>query len=173
LLALFVLVKIIGFMGSRKPKPQPAAEKETVMIEVVKKEVRQAEEAPRQEALIETPKIIAPKEAPKVTAPAAPEPEAVQNTPPPAVVQKDVNLTVRANQNSWLRVKTDGNVVFQSTLRTGAVETWLADQEIEITGRNINQLEFELNGKMIGTLGRKDRNAKKVIITKQGLSVKQ
>jgi len=179
LLVFFLLVKLIGFIGSLKPESQPAVEKETVTIEAVKKEVRKAEELPRQETRTEPPKIITPKEAPKVVAPVAPKPpeppapKPVQSTPPPAVVQKDVNLTVRANQNSWLRVKTDGNVVFQSTLRTGAVETWLADKEIEISGRNISQLEFELNGKMIGTLGRKDRNAKKVIITKQGLSVRQ
>ncbi|MCK5014442.1 MAG: DUF4115 domain-containing protein, partial [Candidatus Omnitrophica bacterium] len=87
-------------------------------------------------------------------------------------VKKEIALTVRAKQNSWLRVRTDGMIVFQSTLRLGDVETWMADDEIEISGKNINQLEFELNGKMIGTLGRKDRNAKKVVITKNGLSVK-
>jgi len=82
-----------------------------------------------------------------------------------------VTLSVRAKKKSWLRVKTDGNVVFQSALAAGAVETWRADDQIEISGRNINQLEFELNGKMIGELGRKDRGAKKVIVTKDGLKV--
>jgi len=103
----------------------------------------------------------------------APVPVTSARVTAPTAVQKSITLTIRANQNSWLQVKSDGNIVFQSTLRTGAVETWLADSEIVISGRNINQLEFELNGKMIGTLGRKDRNAKKVIITKNGLSVKQ
>lgn len=86
-------------------------------------------------------------------------------------VAKDIVLTVRAKEKSWLRVKVDGQVVFQSTLRVGAVEKWMADEKIEIAGRNINQLEFELNGKLIGTLGRKDRTAKGVVITKDGLSV--
>ncbi len=85
--------------------------------------------------------------------------------------EKNIVLTVRARKRSWLQVKVDGEVVFQSNLRMGAVETWLADNKIEISGRNINQLEFELNGKMIGTLGRKDRRARRVIITKEGLSV--
>jgi cytoskeletal protein RodZ len=178
LVALFFLFKVIGFLKNKAPKPsvkKVAVKKEVVKIEAVKKEITQQ---PRQEARQEAPKIIAPKEAPKVVAPAvAPKPIAAQPAPsalpPPAVVQKNINLTVRANQNSWLRVKTDGQVVFQSTLRTGAVETWLADNEIEISGRNINQLEFELNGKMIGTLGRKERNAKSVVVTKNGLSVKQ
>ncbi|HBR14770.1 MAG TPA: hypothetical protein DD723_04400 [Candidatus Omnitrophica bacterium] len=84
---------------------------------------------------------------------------------------KNVILTVRAKQNSWLNVKVDGAIVFQSTLKRGVVETWMANEKIEISGRNINQLEFEANGKMIGTLGRADRTAKTVIVTKDGLSV--
>jgi len=171
LLALFLLIKIIGFVASREPKP--VVKKKVVKIEAVKKEIKKVVQEPRKVIRQKPPKIIAPKEAPKVMVPLAPKPIKPVVSKPPAVVQKDVNLTVRANQNSWLRVKTDGIVVFQSTLRVGAVETWFADKEIEISGRNINRLEFELNGKMIGTLGRKDRNAKKVVITKRGLSVKQ
>lgn len=176
ILALFLLIKFIGFLGSRESKPavkQEVVKKEAVKIEAGKREIKKVVQGPRKVIRKKTPKIIAPKEAPKVMAPTIPKPLKPVISKPPAVVQKNVNLTVRANQNSWLRVKTDGIVVFQSTLRIGAVETWFADTEIEISGRNINRLEFELNGKMIGTLGRKDRNAKKVVITKSGLSVKQ
>ena len=86
---------------------------------------------------------------------------------------ENVTLTVRANKNSWLRVSADDQVVFQSTLRLGSVETWMAKDKIEISGKNINSLEFELNGKMIGSLGREDRKAKKLIVTKDGLTVTQ
>ena len=86
-------------------------------------------------------------------------------------VQKNVTLTVRAKKNSWLTVKADGEILFQSTLRAGAAETWLANDKIEISGKNIGQLEFELNGKMIGALGRADARAKAVVATKNGLSV--
>jgi len=171
LLALFLLIKIIGFLVFREPKPDN--KKEAVKIEAVKKEIKKIVQEPRKAIRQKPPKIIAPKEAPKVVVPLIPKPTKSVFSKPPVVIKKDVNLTVRANQNSWLRVKTDGIVVFQSTLKVGAVETWFADREIEISGRNINRLEFELNGKMIGTLGRKDRNAKKVVITKRGLSVKQ
>ena len=84
---------------------------------------------------------------------------------------KPVVLTVRAKKSCWLRVKADGVIVFQSKLRIGAVETWMANESIEISGRNIHQLEFELNGKMIGSLGRKDRAAKRLVVTKDGLRV--
>lgn len=171
LLTLFLLFKIIGFLTSREPKQN--AKKEVVKIEAVKKEIKKVPQKPRKKIRQQIPKIVISKKASKVLAPVVAKPVKPVVSAPPVVVQKNVNLTVRANQNSWLRVKTDGIVVFQSTLRTGAVETWFADDEIEISGRNINQLEFELNGKMIGTLGRKDRNAKKVVITKNGLSVKR
>lgn len=87
--------------------------------------------------------------------------------------KKIIDLSVRAKKNTWLQVKIDGAVVFQSILKKGVAETWSADKEIELSGRNINQLEFELNGKMLGALGREERMAKKVVFTKDGLSVKK
>jgi cytoskeletal protein RodZ len=112
-------------------------------------------------------------------APAAPTQSPSDATPSPAGSEtatqaqavKDVTLTVRATKDSWLRVMVDGNVAFQSTLKLGSVETWFADEEIVISGRNISYLEFELNGKMIGKLGRRNRKVKKVVITEDGLQV--
>jgi len=86
---------------------------------------------------------------------------------------KNVLLSVRAQKNTWLQVKVDGSTVFESILKKGVAETWVAQKEIELSGKNINQLEFEVNGKMIGSLGREDSQAKKVVITKNGLSVKE
>lgn len=185
LLVVMILVKFAALAKSWKPAvPKPMEVEAPAAVAPVKKEVKKVAEIKRTGVVPEAPKIVAPKitpgkppatEAKVQTVPAVPAPKPVKPevVAPPVVVQKNVILTVRANQNSWLRVKTDGSIVFQSTLRTGAVETWAADEEIEISGRNINQLEFELNGKMIGTLGRKDRNASKVVITASGLAVKQ
>ena len=86
---------------------------------------------------------------------------------------KNIHLSIRAKRDHWLEVKVDGQTVFRSNLKKGAVETWLANDQIEISGKNINELEFELNGKMLGSLGREERRAKKVVITKSGLSIKQ
>ncbi|MCA9401476.1 MAG: helix-turn-helix domain-containing protein [Candidatus Omnitrophica bacterium] len=128
--------------------PQNTEDKKKIKVQVVTPQTQTAE----------------PVQSPQ-TNPAVPA--AVTSTP----VTKDVTLTVRAKQDSWLRVKSDGNVVFQSTLQRGSVETWIADDQIEISGRNISQLEFELNGKWIGSLGRNDRKAKLVTVTKDGLKV--
>ena len=82
-----------------------------------------------------------------------------------------VTLTVRAVKDSWFQVKADGKLVFQATLKSGKSESWTAKQSLEVSGKNINQLEYEVNGRLIGALGKKDRQAKKLVITQDGLNV--
>ena len=115
------------------------------------------------------PKPVAKPKPASASKPAKPSKPAAVSKP---AVSKNVTLVVRAKKDSWLRVKQDGTVVFQSPLPRGSVETWLADQEIEISGKNITQLEFELNGTMIDPLGRKNRKAKSLIFTKDGLKIR-
>jgi len=158
--SLFILFKItssiVHFIANRpakEEKPVLTQKKEDVPVNVVEKV-----------------NGVALKEAPKVVQKVADaKPVTVQEPPP--VIARSVTLTVRAKEKSWLRVKSDDQVVFQSTLGAGSVETWNADKEIELSGKNISTLELEINGKLIGTLGRSDRTAKKLLITKDGLSV--
>ncbi len=86
-------------------------------------------------------------------------------------VGQPISLAVRAKKDNWLQVKVDGQVVFRSTLRKGAVETWNAHDRVELSGKDIGELEFELNGKIIGPLGKENRKAKKVVINQSGFSV--
>jgi hypothetical protein len=53
------------------------------------------------------------------------------------------------------------------------METWSADNHIELSGRNIEQLDMEVNGKQIGYLGGGQRRIRRVWITKEGLTVKK
>ncbi|MBF0532980.1 MAG: DUF4115 domain-containing protein [Candidatus Omnitrophica bacterium] len=85
--------------------------------------------------------------------------------------RKNIVLTARAKQRCWILVKADGAVVFRESLHTGSAETWVAKERIEITGRNIYQLDFELNGRMLGPLGKKGSRARQVVITREGLTV--
>src|SRR3989339_18394 len=147
-------VKVIAEKKSEEVVKKKEAEKQALIKNVAEKKV------------VETAKTI-----PAVTPPQNVVPKAVSAVKTEVPVQKNVSLTVRAKKNSWLSVKVDGNVVFQSTLKLGSVETWMADESIEISGKNINQLDFELNGKMIRSLGRKDSKAKRLIVTKEGLTV--
>lgn len=132
-----------------------------------KQEVKVAETVKK----AEPPATVQRQEPPPRTQPQASQPRQV--VVPPADEKKNIVLSVRARRDSWLRVETDGNVVFQTVLKEWTTETWRANQKIEISGKNISQLEFELNGKLIGALGREDRQAKKVVITRNGLSVEK
>jgi hypothetical protein len=84
-----------------------------------------------------------------------------------------VEVAVRAIKSTWIQVKTDGNVVFQMTLSKGSMENWSADNRIELSGKNIEQLDMEVNGKHIGPLGGGERRIRKVVITQEGLTVKK
>jgi len=158
LLAFFFVIKVFGFI-IHKIKNRPA------------RAVPAAATVSRPEKIKkETPVAAHPKTSVPSTPATVASVSDLQEEPKSG---KKLNLTVRANKNSWLRVKADNATVFQSTLNKGGVETWMADNDIEISGRNINQLEFEFNGKLIGPLGRENREVRKVIFTKDGLSVQK
>ena len=84
-----------------------------------------------------------------------------------------VTLAVRVPRNTWIRVKADDKVVFQDKMKKGTTESWSAQGRIELSGKNINELDLEVNGRHIGPLGGAERGAKRVVITKEGLTVKK
>ncbi len=110
--------------------------------------------------------------------PAVSEPLTIEDDQEPmvenakATAGKKVTLSIKSRTTGWLQVKVDGNMVFQSTLRSGAAESWQAEKTIELSGKNINNLEFEVNGKTIGQLGKSQRGARRVLVTRDGLTVK-
>lgn len=179
-IVLFLFFKIIVFISQSfrsKPKKQIVKQEKVVQKSIsgidnnkFESNISGAEIKP----VVEKPVVTAainpiPQPKPKAEITAKPQPPIAAPVVQP--IQKDITLTIRALKDSWLRVKADEKTVFQSTLNKGSVETWEADKEIVISGKNIINLEFELNGKLIGTLGRKNRKAKSVTITKDGLSV--
>lgn len=169
-IAFFSLFKVITFFTHQRPKP-------VVKVEKKKEKPAVARSAPAVPASsekksstgasgVKTPESAVAKTSAK-TAPAA----VPQATAPTAQLDREIMLTVRAKKDSWLRVEADGVTVFQSALNRGKSETWLARERIAISGKNMQQLEFELNGKLIGALSRRDYKAKKIMITREGLSV--
>ena len=161
LVGLWLMVKFFGFIAHRIQDSSPAKRAQTTQP---KSEVASQINAGDEVAQAPGKGMTSPQE----TVVPADVPASSSFDPASG---KSVVLTVRAKKESWLRVKVDGNIVFQSALNAGDVETWDADENIEITGRNISELEFELNGKMIGSLGRASRRAKALVVTKDGLSV--
>jgi cytoskeleton protein RodZ len=182
-LAFFLAVMIIGKIV-KGIKSKPAGDK-AVKVE----EKSDEKKAPVKPAEVKPQTSKAGKNNKALTKPALPKAEIKVKTPPPVpktetkpavasvekisapAVTKKVMMTVRAKKDTWMTVKTDETTVFRSTLYTGSVETWMADKKIELSGKNIDQLEFEVNGKPVPTLGRKNRGAKSIIVTQDGMSV--
>ncbi|MCR4337425.1 MAG: DUF4115 domain-containing protein [Candidatus Omnitrophica bacterium] len=161
--ALFLLIKAGGcvrgcFVG------HPSKEKETKVA--AKKIEKKSLPEKSKEVKVEKPSVTsapAVVESPKKT-------EAVSST---STEREKVHLTVKAEKRSWIQVKVDGDIVFQSVLEKGMAETWSGKKAIEISGKAIHNLAFELNGKGLGKLGRADRDARRVVFNEDGLSVKK
>src|SRR5207244_12226056 len=74
-----------------------------------------------------------------------------------------VSLAVRAVKDSSVQVKVDGKIVFQMKMKKGTMESWEAKDQIELSGKNINELDLEVNGDHIGSMGSSERGAKRVV----------
>lgn len=164
---IFMSFKILGFIGSkianRKPsKPKVTATKAAKADPA--SESAQASSAPAQ------PPAAAPASAPANAATSSQADVPAASKP---VASKPVSLTVRAKKDTWMQVRTDGAIVFQSIMTKGVTETWYANEEIELSGKNIANIEFEVNGKHIGTLGRSDSKAKRVVVSRKGMNVEK
>lgn len=96
-------------------------------------------------------------------------------TPAQAVSKEEekIILVVRAKVKTWLQVKVDGKVFFQSVLAKGAAETWEAKEKIELWLGNAGGVQLELNGRLLEKIGRPGQTLRHVVVTKAGLSIQK
>lgn len=88
----------------------------------------------------------------------------------PSIPRKTpLELKIRAVEPVWMRVTCDGKVLFQSTLKKGAVESWSASQRIEIWTGNSSNMILTLNKFALGSPGR--GVVKKMVITRDGVRI--
>ena len=81
------------------------------------------------------------------------------------------SLGIRAKEDCWLEVKTDGQTVFKSVLKKGHYEYWEAKDDIEFSLGNAGGVDVEVNGQLLSSLGRRRQVIKYITITNQGLTV--
>jgi len=189
LLVVFCVVRVAGCVVNHKK----SVTKKTVVVAstapgTVPADIQKS--AKKKESVEKKTPVPTPKPVKKEEPPALPVKPQIASVTPKEGVEEDlaveedapkdkknisqkVKLTVKAAKKGWLQVKADGNIVFQSVLEEGAAETWQAEKSIELSGKNIHNLEFEVNGKVLGGLGRADRSARRVVITKDGMTVKE
>lgn len=89
------------------------------------------------------------KPAPKPAVKAAKEPVAPQIPKGETIV-----LSVESRADTYLKVKSDGMVIFDGTLKKGSEEKWEAKNSFEISTSKAEALSVGLNGTDIGALGK-------------------
>jgi len=104
------------------------------------------------------------KAAKKISSPAEKKEPAI-NIP----LNKPLVLTVKAKDNVWMEVKSDGEVRFRNILSDGTLEVWKADKKIELWVGNAGALELMLNDIPLGSPGRGVKRG--IVITHKGMKL--
>ncbi len=88
-----------------------------------------------------------------------------------APIQKGQNLilAVKTTNDVWLKVISDGAVIYENILKKGSQESWQATQSLEISTGRAEALNAELNGTKLGPLGK--GVVKGILITKDGVKL--
>jgi cytoskeletal protein RodZ len=86
-------------------------------------------------------------------------------------VSSEPRLNIHARENSWLRVRVDGNTVFDGVLKKGQSVNWRGTDKIELNIGNASGIDLDVNGKTISPLGKKSRSVKHAMVTKEGFEV--
>ncbi len=88
----------------------------------------------------------------------------------PKISKKDaLHLKIKAADSVWLRVKSDEKVLFQSILKHGTAETWVANDHFEIWTGNASNMELSVNNYDIGSPGK--GVTKKMLINREGVRI--
>jgi cytoskeletal protein RodZ len=158
--------------AKKKTTPKTVKPKAVAVKTVESTQTTASSPTPTPAPVVKTSEVAKPV---KTATAAAQKP--VEKTPSPVAstvkTVKKASLTVRAPITVWLKVRVDGSTVYQGNLKKGNSESWSGSKRIELSGQGIARLELEVNGKSVGKLGRPDTNAKKIIVTPEGMSIEK
>ncbi len=132
-LAIFLAVKLIGFAGSKTIaflKSRPKAESKAVAAK--------------------------PKPASKKAVETAVKPSAKVAQAPVIQIPKGENLTLslKTRADVYLKLKSDGSVIYDGILKKGSSERWEAKESFEISTSKAEALSADLNGTPVSPLGK-------------------
>lgn len=103
------------------------------------------------------------------------EPVEKQEKPPQPKPSKEiakkeegVRLEITAIYNSWIRVLSDGDMLFTGTLKKGTADAWEAEKEIKLELGNAGGVTLKVNGKNLGSPGKRGEKAS-LVITGEGI----
>ncbi len=75
------------------------------------------------------------------------------------------SIFVQANDDCWMRVKSDGEELFVGVLRRGDIENWSAKNEISLWVGNAGALKIRCDGKVYDKIGRKGQVIKNIVFS--------
>jgi cytoskeleton protein RodZ len=78
-------------------------------------------------------------------------------------------LEGRTSQDVWVRLAIDNDSSKEYLFRPNVVRTWKAKQMFDVSLGNAGGIDFRLNGKELGTLGKSGAVVRNVIITRNGI----
>jgi len=81
-----------------------------------------------------------------------------------------LKLLLKVNQDVFIKMKTDGALIFERMLTKGTAEIFTADKVINIYAANGESIELVLNGKSMGSPGKGLQ--KNIEITRSGINLK-
>jgi cytoskeletal protein RodZ len=91
----------------------------------------------------------------KVTEPAS---RAVVKTPVAPIPQipkgENLTLSLKTRADVYLKIKSDGSVIYDGVLKKGSKEKWEAKESFEISTGKAEALTIDLNGTPLGPLGK-------------------
>jgi cytoskeletal protein RodZ len=169
LVVLLIVIKVVVMAAS--------GIKSAMSKRKVKKQRAPAAHVVRQQPSPQSKPPVAPAVAPGAVpfGKKAPEtPVDVKKVTSSSEVKKEeskIRLIIRAKENSWINLKSDGKVVFQRILEKGRFETWEAKEKMELSVGNAGGVELDVNGQLFNNLGRRKQALKNIVITKEGLHI--
>ncbi len=98
---------------------------------------------------------VAKKEPAAAAAKPAPKQEKAVERPVVNIPKYDVLvLTVKSRADVYLKIKSDGRLIFEGTLKKGLEEKWEARNSFELSTSKAEYLTLDLNGTSLGSLGK-------------------
>lgn len=145
---------ISGIIGARRQPPDA--------VETAKKEPEKPKKPERTRARREERRrvVAKPKKPPKPTKPALLVP-----------LGKPLILKASTTDKVWLRVKSDGRIVFENILAKNSSSKWQAKKELELWVGRGEALTLSINGKDLGSPG--SGRIRRVIIRHDGMKVQK
>ncbi|MFA5337191.1 MAG: RodZ domain-containing protein [Candidatus Omnitrophota bacterium] len=92
----------------------------------------------------------------------------------PALSKKthnEVNASLTAKRDCFIRAKVDGKVLFEGVLKKGMSESWKGNREIEFKISDGSAVYLEVNGKSLPSLTSSSKSIKSLKVNSSGISV--